>query len=81
LSRLTCKQVILEYLAQYLDGSLSPEALADLERHLANCKACVAYLNTYRRTRELTRRSAPRAMPDEMKAHLRRFLLEQLARP
>ena len=80
MSRLTCKQVILEYLTRYLDDSLSPTAVEDLERHLANCKACVAYLNTYRRTREFTRRTAPVAMPDEMKAHLRRFLLEQLAR-
>ncbi len=74
MARLTCKAVILDYLAEYLDNSLGPEALADLGRHLANRKACVAYLNTYQRTRELAGRTAPRAMPGEMKAHLRQPL-------
>ncbi len=77
---LTCKEVILDFLAEYLENNLSPAAAADLKRHLAKCKACVAYLNTYKRSRELAGRVTPRAMPDEMKAHLRRFLLEQLAR-
>jgi anti-sigma factor RsiW len=80
LGRLTCKEVILDYLADYLDASLGPEAVADLERHLATCRPCQAYLNTYRATRDLTRRTAPPAMPEEMKIHLRRFLLEQLAK-
>ena len=79
LDPLTCKDVILEFLADSLDNSLGPEVTAALERHLANCKACVAYLNTYRRTRELTSRMAPPAMPEEMKTHLRQLLLERLA--
>jgi hypothetical protein len=40
----------------------------------------MAYLNTYRRTRELIPGMVPAAMPDEMKARLRRFLLHRLAR-
>lgn len=78
--KLTCKEVILDYLSDYLDSILSPDIVEDLERHLAVCKPCVAYLNTYKRTRELTGQTAPPAMPDEMKAHLRQFLLQQLAK-
>ena len=76
MDRLTCREVILEYLSDFLDASLSPDIVEELERHLAACQPCVAYLNTYRRTRELTARAAPTAMPEAMKAHLRQFLLE-----
>jgi len=79
LSALTCREVILDYLADYLDKALSPEVVADFERHLAGCAACLAYLNTYKKTRDLTRQAMPQAMPDEMKAHLRRLLLMHLA--
>ncbi len=78
--KLTCKEVILECLSDYLDATLSPDIAEDLERHMAICKPCVAYLNTYRRTRELTGQTAPPAMPDEMKTHLRQFLLQRLAK-
>ena len=79
MSALTCKEVILDYLADYLEKALSPEVIADLERHLAGCAPCLAYLNTYKKTRDLTRQAMPQAMPDEMKAHLRRLLLRHLA--
>jgi anti-sigma factor (TIGR02949 family) len=79
LKELTCKEVILDYLADYLDKALSPEVLADFERHLADCPPCMAYLNTYRKTRDLTRQVIPQAMPEELKAHLRQFLVKHLA--
>lgn len=76
---LTCKDIIEDFLADYLDASLSPEVVAELERHLENCPPCLTYLNTYKRTRELVGRTAAE-MPPEMKAILRKFLLEQLAK-
>ncbi len=79
--KVTCQELIVDFLCDYLDASLGPDLAAALEGHLRDCPPCLAYLNTYKRSRELARRVAPRAMPDEMKAHLRRFLLEQLARP
>ena len=79
MSALTCREVILDYLADYLDKALSPDVVADFERHLAGCAACLAYLNTYKKTRDLTRQAMPQAMPDELKAHLRLLLLRHLA--
>jgi len=73
--RFTCKEVILDCMADYLDATLGPEALADFERHLESCAACRAYLETYKRTGEVVRGAAGAQMPHEMKAHLRRFLL------
>lgn len=77
---MTCERLIEDFLADYLDAKLAPEVAADLERHLAVCPPCVAYVNTYRRTRALVGRTAAAPMPPEMLAILRRFLLEQLAR-
>lgn len=78
MQRLTCKEVILDYLADYLDATLDPRAVADLERHLEGCAPCRAYLDTYKRTREVARAAGGVQMPQEMKAHLRRFLLDRL---
>ena len=77
--RLTCKEVILDYLDEYVDGTLSPEVVEDFERHLARCPPCVAYLNTYKRTRDLTGKLGQGAISDGLKACLRQFLLERLA--
>ena len=74
---MTCHDVI-DVLADYLDRALPPEIAADLERHLAGCEPCRAYLATYRRTRALGAQAARLEMPDEMKARLRQFLLERV---
>jgi len=75
-----CKEMIMDFLADYLDGTLSSDILADLERHLQDCTPCVAYLNTYKKTRDLTGQAARVEMPEEMKVGLREFLLKQLAK-
>jgi len=78
---LKCKDVIVEFLADYLDRALSPEVTREVEAHLRACAACMAYLNTYRKTRELVGRHAAQVdMPDEMKDILRRFMLERIAK-
>ena len=75
--RLTCEDVI-GVLMDYLEASLTPEAVAAVERHLDTCPECIAYVNTYRKTRELTGRGLRITMPLEMKLRLRGLLLEQL---
>jgi len=78
---LKCKDVIVEFLADYLEQSLPPELTREVEAHLRACAACMAYLNTYRRTRDLVgRHAAQYAMPDEMKDILRRFMLERMVK-
>jgi predicted anti-sigma-YlaC factor YlaD len=78
---MNCKDVI-ELLADYLEMTVNSETRASLEAHLAGCGPCQAYLETYRRTREIAaaaeQDTLPPRMPAEMKAHLRAFLLAQL---
>ena len=74
---MTCKDAI-GVIADFLEQSLSPELLAELERHLGDCGPCRAYLETYRKTVELTGRAEHLEMPAEMKTRLRRLLLDEL---
>ena len=74
---MTCQETIA-VLGDYLEAILDPDTLASLEEHLRDCPPCVAYLNTYRRSREVAAGVNRVAMPEEMKERLRRFLLERL---
>jgi len=78
LAQVTCKELILDYLSDYLDGLLTSGMATELERHLARCPSCVAYLNTYRRTRELVGETMRVSMPEEMRAILRNFVVTRL---
>jgi anti-sigma factor RsiW len=75
----TCQDAI-DLLADYLDMALTPESLADLERHLCDCAPCRAYLATYRKTKSLAADAQRIPMPEEMRQRLRHFLLEHLPR-
>ena len=74
---MTCREAI-SLLADYLEATLAPDLFEQLEAHLRDCPPCIAYLNTYRRTREVAAGASQTEMPDEMKARLRAFLLERL---
>ena len=75
---MTCKEVILDYLSDYLDELLGSGAVAELERHLARCPSCAAYLRTFRRTRELVGATMRVSMPEEMRVILRDFVVARL---
>jgi anti-sigma factor RsiW len=75
---LTCREAI-GLLADYLESALSEQEIRELEEHLAGCGPCQAYLNTYRRTKDLTGQAERVAMPEELKNRLRTFLLRALS--
>jgi len=74
---MTCQEAIA-LLADYLEAELGAALVADLEQHLRGCAPCVAYLNTYRKTRELGAEVGRVEMPAEMRERLRRLLLQGL---
>ena len=74
---MTCREAI-DVLADYVDGTMPPDVAAELERHLADCAPCRAYLATYRKTLELGTTAARVEMPEEMQERLRRFLIDRL---
>jgi len=75
---LTCREAI-GLLGDFLEAALTPAQLAGLDRHLAGCAPCQAYLATYRRTRDLTVRTERVEMPPEMRKRLAEFLMRVLA--
>jgi len=77
----TCKEFIEDFLAEYVDGALGPETMAELEAHLAKCPACITYLNTYRKTRDVVGLAGASEMPPAMKDILRQFMVRHLKRP
>jgi anti-sigma factor RsiW len=77
---MTCREAI-DLLGDYLEQSLTAEAVTALEAHLADCAPCRAYLATYAKTRAIGAEAQRVEMPEEMKARLRRFLIERLESP
>jgi len=75
---MTCKNVI-DLLADYLESTLTEAQVAQLEDHLRACDPCMAYLRTYRRTKELATRAQRVEMPVEMMDRLRQFLVRCLS--
>lgn len=70
---LTCQEQV-ELLADYLDGTLSPETARSLERHLRDCVACVNFIKTYKAMKAWVRELTYEEMPDELKTRLTSFL-------
>ena len=66
-----CSEIFAR-LSEYLDGELDPELCSGLEGHMDDCPPCQAFLESLRRTVELTRRLPGRELPED----LRRDLLE-----
>jgi hypothetical protein len=75
---MTCKDVI-GLLADYLESTLTEAEVAQLEDHLRACGPCMAYLRTYRRTKELAARAERVEMPAEMMDRLRQCLVRRLS--
>ena len=46
---LTCRELV-ELVTDYLEGVMAPEELARVERHLAACDGCTAYIEQMRLT-------------------------------
>ncbi|MGH7795324.1 MAG: zf-HC2 domain-containing protein [Candidatus Binatia bacterium] len=51
---ITCKKEV-DFIARYLAADLTGRELAAFEGHLELCRDCVAFLQTYKTTVELTR--------------------------
>jgi predicted anti-sigma-YlaC factor YlaD len=70
---MNCREAT-DVLADYLDSTLTPDVLAQLEVHLRVCAPCRAYLATYKRSAELAAKVNRVEMPPEVKQRLHDFL-------
>lgn len=71
---MNCRDLITDFLADYVEMRLPPDAREDFEHHLTVCPSCVAYLQSYRETIAAARAAgrAPRPgvedVPEELVA-------------
>jgi anti-sigma factor RsiW len=75
---ITCRE-LAELLIDFVSGELPPEHRAHIERHLKGCPPCVAYVETYQITIQLTRRLPCAPLPPELEKRLR-AVLEEMCR-
>ncbi len=64
-SPLVCRDAV-ELVSDYLDGTLPRRARRRLERHLALCDACTAYLDQMRSTIAASGRVGPEDLPSDV---------------
>ncbi|GAC1434567.1 MAG: hypothetical protein NVSMB68_06960 [Thermoanaerobaculia bacterium] len=53
---ITCRELV-DFIAGYLDATLSERQTEEFQRHLSVCDACRAYLATYEKTVEAGKRA------------------------
>jgi len=69
---ISCRELIEEFLADYLGDGLPSDARRKFDEHLAVCPACVNYLESYRQTIRLEKqafadeRRDPPPIPEEL---------------
>jgi anti-sigma factor RsiW len=66
---MTCRQVV-QLLTDYLEGALSDADRAGVERHLAGCDACTAFLAQLRTAGRVAAALAPVEVPAALRAEL-----------
>jgi anti-sigma factor RsiW len=69
---MNCRE-FTEFLNEYLSSSLPADERAEFDKHMAECPWCVRYLDSYRKTMQLTRvlsvgedAPAPADAPEEL---------------
>jgi anti-sigma factor RsiW len=62
----TCRQVILDLLIEYEEGTMPAPDQADFERHIEMCPPCVRFLTTYRATGKTLKLLKPEEIPSDL---------------
>ena len=79
LTNKTCKQ-IADLVLGYLNNQLSPRIKRDFEQHLDICPDCVSFLQTYKKSVELTGAVNPVEMPAKVRDNILSFLRKRIRR-
>jgi anti-sigma factor RsiW len=71
---MSCRKLILDYLADYEDGSMPSAERKDLEAHLSHCPPCVLFLHSYRATGRTLRMLKPKEIPRNLAEAVMKFV-------
>jgi anti-sigma factor RsiW len=67
----------VELLNDYLEGVLTDDVRAALDAHVAGCRRCAAFIESYRATPRLLKDATDASLPDDIQQSLRAFLRAQ----
>jgi len=75
----SCQECV-NLLFDYLDSSLDPDMMKQLDEHFAACPPCINFLKTYQACQSMERKMSDQEVniPMEMEERLKNFLHEQL---
>jgi len=79
LSNKTCKEMA-NLVYNYLNESLNPRVKKDFEQHLRVCPDCVNFLNTYKKTVEVTQTVRAEEIPANVRKNIIAFLRKRIRR-
>jgi len=74
---MNCKEVV-KSVHEYLDGELTQEITAQFEKHLQECQPCQKFLQSYRKTIQLLKKTWDKEMPLEPSKKIWRLLERKL---
>ncbi len=69
-SSLTCKQIIVELLQQYLEDGTPPDITRAITEHITACPPCVRFVDEYKLTREIVHELRFEDIPHEFTVRL-----------
>ncbi len=70
---MACRSDLVALVSDYLEGRLSPDTCADLERHLVACPDCTVFVQTFGSTVSLLQSLTEQDLPPELRLRLRAF--------
>jgi hypothetical protein len=70
---ITCRELVAA-LGDFVSGELSDEWLAHVEKHLVGCGPCLALVESYRMTIQLSRQLRPLTVPAHLLARVQAVL-------
>lgn len=71
---------LVALIIDYLEGEMDPLLREEFQRHMGDCSSCLAFLETYKKTKELTKDIKCDDIPDEVKRRVREFLKKQISK-
>ena len=69
---------ITDLILDYLTEALPPGTALEFEEHMRMCPDCVAFLNTYKKTVQVTRSLRYEDIPPAMEKRVRQFLAQKV---
>jgi anti-sigma factor RsiW len=64
----------------YLEGQIAPDVRAAVERHVAGCPRCIAFVESYRRTPDIFKHATAATLPPDLARTLEEAVRGQIRR-